>query len=61
MTNDAKRKNFTFRMKTELNDKVSEESTKLGISKTAYITMVLHRSMNQSQTSNLTKLKEEVK
>lgn len=46
MTNDAK-KNFTFRMKRELSDKIGEEAKKLGITKTAYITMVLHKAMEK--------------
>jgi len=50
MTKDAKnpRKNFTFRMKNELSDKVKEEANNLGISQTAYITMVLHKAIKQT-------------
>ena len=47
MTNDAKRKNFTFRMKKELSEKVKEEADNLGVSQTAYITKILCEAMKQ--------------
>jgi predicted DNA binding CopG/RHH family protein len=49
MTNDAKksRKNFTLRMKSELSEKIAQEAESLGITQTAYITMLLHKAMKQ--------------
>jgi predicted DNA binding CopG/RHH family protein len=50
MTNDAK-KNFTLRIKNELSEKVEKEASNLGISQTAYITMVLHKALREEKTS----------
>ena len=51
MTKDDKRKvPFSLRMKKDLSDRIEKEADELGISKSAYINMVLHKSMKQKQT-----------
>jgi predicted HicB family RNase H-like nuclease len=51
MTNDdkkiAKKVPFTLRLKKELSDQIEQEAEDLGISKTAYISMILHKAMKQ--------------
>jgi predicted DNA-binding protein len=42
MTNDTK-KRFTLRMKNETNDKLEKSAERLGLTKNAFITMVLHK------------------
>ncbi|UTI41087.1 hypothetical protein [Niallia sp. RD1] len=45
MTTDDKVKvPFTLRMKKDLSDRIQYEANQLGISKAAYINMVLHQS-----------------
>jgi predicted HicB family RNase H-like nuclease len=53
MTNDANkiRKNFTLRIKSELSQKIEEEAAKVGISQTAYITMTLHKALQNEDVS----------
>jgi predicted DNA binding CopG/RHH family protein len=44
MTNaDKKRKAFTFRLNSELSEKVEKEADSLGLSQNSYITMILHK------------------
>lgn len=51
MTRDDKKKvPFTLRMKKDLSDRIEKEADDLGISKAAYINMILHKSMKQKQT-----------
>ncbi|MED3574526.1 hypothetical protein [Cytobacillus praedii] len=38
---------FTLRMKKELSDKLEKEADSLGISKSAYINMILHKAIKQ--------------
>lgn len=49
MTNDANktRKNFTLRIKDDLSEKIAKEADSLGLTKTAFITMIIHKAMNQ--------------
>ena len=49
MTNDSKKIPFTFRIKEDLNDRIEKEAKALGITKTAYITMTLNKTMNQEK------------
>ncbi|WP_408631594.1 toxin-antitoxin system HicB family antitoxin [Metabacillus kandeliae] len=45
MTKDDKKISYSLRMSCELHDKITAEATKLGISKSAYITMILHKTV----------------
>ena len=42
---------FTLRLNPELNEKLIRESSSLGLSKAAYITMVLHKVLRQESCS----------
>ncbi len=47
MTMADKKIPFTLRMKKELSDKLEKEADSLGISKSAYINMILHKAIKQ--------------
>ncbi|MEK5175111.1 ribbon-helix-helix domain-containing protein [Heyndrickxia sp. FSL W8-0496] len=44
---DKKKVPFTLRMKKELSDRLEQEAEELGISKSAYINMILHKAIKQ--------------
>lgn len=43
--NKNKKVSYTLRLNDELNKRVAKEASELGISKQAYITMVLHKAV----------------
>lgn len=47
MTKADKKVPFTLRMKKELSDKLGRDADELGISKSAYINMILHKVIKQ--------------
>lgn len=44
---DKKKVPFTLRMKKDLSDRLQNEADSLGISKSAYINMILHKAIKQ--------------
>ena len=49
MTNDKKKIPFTFRINKALNDRIEKQANELGVSKNAFITMTLDKSMKQEK------------
>lgn len=48
MTKADKKVPFTLRMKRELSERLEMEADNLGISKSAYINMILHKAMKHT-------------
>ena len=44
MTNGDEKVRFTFRMRKDLNDRLESEAKALGVTRSAYITMILQKS-----------------
>jgi|SRR5699024_8385403 len=44
---DKKKRNFTLRIKDEMHDRIESEASKLGISKNAFVSMVIHKTLNK--------------
>lgn len=48
MTSNNKRKrNFTLRLNDEIHKKIEKRAAEIGISKNAYITMIIHKAVNE--------------
>jgi len=48
MTKDDQKNNkvsYTLRLNSEINERIAKEASELGLSKQAYITMVLHKAI----------------
>ena len=45
---DIEKVPFTLRMKKELSEKLEKEAEDLGISKSAYINMILHKAIKKN-------------
>ena len=47
-SNNKKRKrNFTLRLNDEIHEKIEKRAAEIGISKNAYLTMVIHKALNE--------------
>lgn len=54
MTKDDKldgKKSFTLRLSKELSERIGKEAEELGLSKSSYIKMVLHKTLRQENIS----------
>ena len=47
VTNKEKKRNFTLRLSEEIHEKIEKEASELGLSKNAYISMVIHKTVNK--------------
>ena len=48
MTSNKKRKrNFTLRLNDEIHEKIEKRAAEIGISKNAYLTMIIHKALNE--------------
>ncbi len=47
MTSNNKRKrNFTLRLSDEIHEKIEKQAAEIGLSKNAYITMIIYKTVN---------------
>ena len=45
--NNKERKSFTLRLNDEIYKKIGEKAAEIGVSKNAYITMIIHKALNE--------------
>lgn len=48
MTSKNKRKrNYTLRLNDEIHKKIEKRAAEIGVSKNAYLTMIIHKALNE--------------
>ena len=45
--NDKEKISFTLRLNNEIYKKIEEQAAEIGISRNAYITMIIHKAVNE--------------
>lgn len=46
-SNNKKRRNYTLRLNDEIHEKIEKQAAEIGLSKNAYLTMIVYKAVNE--------------